>query len=100
MRTAWTAYPAPAASTPIVVISDLGIGRPGSAVDQATSAEWLAFADLARRAGAPIVAFVPYPSERVPAALRRAMVVVPWDRSTSIRDVHRRVGPGLAVAAR
>lgn len=97
IRPTWKVYEAPAPSTPVVVLSDLGVGRPAMALSRATSAEWLRFAEDARRAGTPLIAFVPYPADRVHAAIRRAMTVVPWDRSTSNRDIHRWVGRGLQV---
>lgn len=100
LRSTWgTSYEPPRRPRPVAVVTDLGIGRPGAPGQRATTREWLTFIDEARRAGCPVVAFVPYPLTRVPVALMRAAAVVSWDRSTSIRDVHRRVGRGLDVVA-
>ena len=74
------AYRPPPRGTPIVLLTDLGIAD-ASAFDEAASpAEWLEFASLARRAGCPVLAFVPYASERWPRELRRAMTILRWDR--------------------
>jgi hypothetical protein len=98
IRRTWTAHRTPAPPTPIAVISDLGVGMPAATLGRASTGEWVAFADLARRSGNPVVAFVPYPVARVSAAIRRSMVVMSWDRPTSSRDVQRLVGRGLSVA--
>lgn len=99
IRPRWTAYRAPARAVPIAVLTDLGIGRPGPGVDRATVREWRAFADVARRSGCPVVAFVPYPADRVPRPLRASMTVISWDGHTSVRTVHRLVGRGLELPA-
>ena len=99
IRPRWRAYRPPAHAIPLAVITDLGIGRPGAGVDRATVREWRAFADLARRAGCPTVAFVPYPVTRVPPALRASMTVISWDGRTSVRAVHRLIGRGLELRA-
>jgi hypothetical protein len=99
IRPRWSAYRPPARAVPLALITDLGIGRPGPGVDRATVREWREFAELARRAGCPTVAFVPYPAARVPAALRASMTVISWDGRTSVRSVHRQVGRGLELRA-
>ena len=99
IRPRWTAYRPPARAIPLALITDLGIGRPGPGVDRATVREWRAFADLARRAGCPTVAFVPYPVNRVPQELQASMTVISWDGRTSVRAVHRMVGRGLELRA-
>jgi hypothetical protein len=98
LRSTWTkSYQPPVRPRPVAVVTDLGLGRPESSGDRGTTGEWLTFVDEARRAGCPVVAFVPYPLARIPVALLRGAAVISWDRSTSIRDVHRRIGRGLDV---
>ncbi len=74
------AYSFPATGTPIVLLTDLGIARPDSLDNAAAADEWLAFARKARQADCPVIAFVPYPSERWPAGLHRFMTILQWDR--------------------
>jgi hypothetical protein len=91
----WMRYEPPRTGKPVVLLTDLGVGLAPFATDRAGTGEWLAFAERVRAAGCPLVAFVPYPRVRVPRALRRALAVVPWDRTTSIGAVRRLVGPVL-----
>jgi len=84
----------PPSGTPVLVLSDLGIGAStGSRVVH--PAEWRAFADRLRRAGCPLVAFVPYARERWPAGLEKSLRILPWDRATSARTVRRILGKAL-----
>ena len=73
-------YQLPPRRTPIVLLTDLGIARPPSLDNAAGTAEWLTFASMARHAGCPVIAFVPYPRERWPRSLRGAMHILRWDR--------------------
>jgi hypothetical protein len=93
----WPRWRPPARGTPVVLLSDLGLGGPQLSLDRALSAEWLAFCARARRAGCPLVAFVPYERQRWPRPLARAMILVTWDRGTTAGQVRHAVGPGLEV---
>lgn len=73
-------YQLPPRRTPIILLTDLGIARPPSLDNAAGPAEWLAFASMARHAGCPVVAFVPYPRERWPRELSGMMHILRWDR--------------------
>jgi hypothetical protein len=75
----------PPRGTPVAVITDLGIARPGLAAARA----WLDFAAGLRAAGCPLVAFVPYPPHRWPAAPATAFPVVHWDRGCTARTARR-----------
>jgi hypothetical protein len=86
----------PPVGTPVLALSDLGIGS-GYGIRPVHPAAWRAFADLLRRAGCPLVAFVPYASKRWPADLGRALHVLPWDRGTSARTVRRALGKALRL---
>jgi hypothetical protein len=89
----------PRPGTPIALLTDLGIARPPLSMDPAPVGDWLRFADEARRALCPVVAFVPYRSERVPMPLRRAISVVQWDRRTTANRVRAEVGRPLGRPA-
>ena len=81
-------YGFPKRGTPVVLLTDFGIGASGDP-QRASTEDWVAFVTDARQARLPVVAFVPYPRDRVPAAIRRLVVVIHWDRPTTIRDVQR-----------
>jgi hypothetical protein len=97
-RHTWHAYEPPSAGKPVILLTDLGVAMVPLATDRADAGEWRAFAALIRAAGCPLAAFVPYPSTRIPMALRRALPVIPWDRRTSIGAVRTLVGPVLEAA--
>jgi hypothetical protein len=77
----------PPRGQPLLVVTDLGIGRPRFSDDPATPAEWLRFAHEARRNSNRVIALVPYPPSRWPRLLRRSMAVLFWDPATSPRTV-------------
>lgn len=80
----WEAYVPPShPGTLVMVVTDLGVTRAAPGVETGTKEEWLRFAGMIRRDGCQLVTLVPFPARRVPAALRRAMTVIPWDRSTT-----------------
>ncbi|HEX7186218.1 MAG TPA: hypothetical protein VF756_30615 [Thermoanaerobaculia bacterium] len=87
----WT----PPAGTPVLALTDLGIGAGAYGSRPVRPAEWRAFAERLRRAGCPLVAFVPYARERWPAGLDRSLRILPWDRGTSARTVRRVIGRAL-----
>jgi len=91
-------YKLPASGTPILLVTDLGIGVPPLSPDMLSVDEWRGFARRAARARCPVVAFVPYPLQRWPVDLRGAIKIVQWDRSTTAGDAHRGVGRGLRVS--
>lgn len=73
----------PPAGTPIVLITDLGIRGLRSGRSRARR-HWISFAIEASRHHCPVVAFVPYPPSRWPAGLDGLVMLVPWDRKTTI----------------
>jgi hypothetical protein len=85
----------PPAGTPVMALTDLGIGARGYGARPVHPLEWSAFAERLRRAGCPLLAFVPYAPERWPAGLGRAFHILPWDRATSTRTVRRALGKAL-----
>ncbi|MDT7808429.1 MAG: hypothetical protein QOJ70_2242 [Acidobacteriota bacterium] len=82
-------YRPPHTDTPVLLLTDLGVGRAGPGVESASVEEWLRFARVVRAAGCQLAALVPYPLRRVAAPLRRAMSVIPWDRATTTGQVRR-----------
>ncbi|MEQ1909606.1 MAG: hypothetical protein ABMA15_12335 [Vicinamibacterales bacterium] len=84
-----TPWAAPAPGTPIMLISDLGIGGLTLGEDRATVADWLAFAEMAVRSSSPLLALVPYEARRWPTRLARAMTLLHWSERTSVGTVRR-----------
>jgi hypothetical protein len=94
-RRLWKPYPehgAPRHGATVAVLTDLGLGAPAVGSRSGDPEEWLALAERLARSGSPLVAFVPYGPALWPAELRRAMVLVHWDRRTSAGDVRRALG--------
>ena len=87
----WDQYRPPPSPTPVLIVTDLGAGRPPSSVDTVRLEEWLAFAATLRRERCRPVTFVPYPRSRIPSVLVTALGVVEWDRSTTIASVRQAV---------
>ena len=79
-RKAWRSWRPPLPGTPVVLLSELGIGEPLLQRERAPLGEWLRFGEQVRRAGCPLVAIVPYEQVRLPPALRRTMTLITWDR--------------------
>jgi hypothetical protein len=80
---AYTGFP-PQLGACVLVVSDFGIGRSLSLSHGASPSTWLAFAKRLNRRGHRVVGFLPYPPSRWPLLLARAVVLVQWDRSTSV----------------
>jgi hypothetical protein len=100
-RRTWSKqYKPPAAGTPAVLLSDLGIARKRQSGTGASVEEWQQFALLVCDANCPVIAIVPYGEARWPRQLRRLIAMVPWDRSTSVSTVRQLVGHGLEVAGK
>jgi hypothetical protein len=96
-RSEWERYPTPRSpngGTVLLLLTDLGIGRPLWPGASAGEGEWAAFARAMRKRGCPVVALVPYAPERWPAGLQKLMTIIQWDRPTSASLVHARVGKG------
>jgi len=86
----WTAFEPPRPGTPVLVLGDLGLGSDPDDVEQ----DWLRIAELLGRRSSRLVALVPYERERwgvLSPALRAAVDLVTWDRSTAVSDIGFRV---------
>jgi hypothetical protein len=87
-RWTWTSgYVAPDVGTPVLVVTDLGIGGPADHHARSRAHEWITLAERLRRRGSPLVALVPYPPHRWPDALVGQLAIVTWDRRTTLSDV-------------
>lgn len=96
-KSGWKPYPTqdtPKGGTVLLLLTDLGIGRPLWPGASAGEREWAEFARAMRKRGCPVVALVPYAPARWPAGLQKLMTVIQWDRPTSASLVHARVGKG------
>ena len=83
----------PPAGYPVLLLTDLGIGRPRYSTDPASVSEWMKFATILKHSGNQVVALVPYPRARWPLDLRRVMKILFWDRSTNSRVAAAAVRP-------
>ena len=83
----WRVYRTPRRGVPILLLTDLGIGRSRQPTDWATVSEWLVFLALTRKARCPVVTLVPYPKHRWPERLAKAMPILVWDRETGTPQV-------------
>ena len=66
----------------VLLLTDLGIGRP-PLKPRATSSEWRGFARTLASRASRVVAVVPYSSARWPAGLSKWMKIVHWNSSRS-----------------
>ena len=89
----------PERGRPVVLATDFGIGAPPAARDRAPTSAWLNFARQVRKAGCPLVAFVPLPPARWPVTLARRVTLIHWDPRTTAGAVRRLIGAGHEVPA-
>jgi|RhiMetdeSRZDD1v2_1073273.scaffolds.fasta_scaffold16941_5 hypothetical protein len=82
-QTEWAAYQPPPRGTPVLAITDLGIGVPPRSAEPATASEWLAFAAVLYRYGCPLIGLTPYPPQRWPTVLVGRFPLIVWDRGTT-----------------
>jgi hypothetical protein len=80
-------YRPPDPHVPVIVLGDLGIGRPPSPGGRGQPTEWLNLAALLRARYSQLIAVVPYPDALWPERLRGAITFVTWDRSTTVAHV-------------
>jgi hypothetical protein len=90
-RSEWLPWRPPSQGTPVVALTDLGIG--GSIFDneRGLTSEWLTFASRVETLGCPLIALVPYAADRWPARLARRMRLLHWsERATTRQITHAR----------
>lgn len=95
-RSTWRhPHTSPSAGTPVVLLSDLGIGLRRAADRSASEETWKDFARRQRQAGCPLLAVMPYDRSRVPRSLLDLYHVLPWSRTTTVATVRQWIGRGL-----
>ena len=87
----WPQYEPPLPAAPVLLLTDLGIGRPRLGGERSGVSEWLNFAHLLKKANCPLIAFVPYGESRWPLALRNHMSIIQWDRNTTAVTVSKKL---------
>jgi hypothetical protein len=80
-------YSFPSSKTHVLLLSDLGIGRPPMSDNSASVEEWRQFSWELRRRQVACTVFIPYPGKRWPTALMYQFRLVEWDRSTTAGNV-------------
>jgi hypothetical protein len=86
-RHTWGPWSPPPRGTPVLLLTDLGLGGPLISHDRAPLGEWLRLCEEALRAGCPLLAFVPHEPRRWPPELARVMTLLPWDRGTTVSAI-------------
>jgi hypothetical protein len=93
----WGPYQSPTPGTPVLALTDLGIGGPAVHPDRSTEEEWLTFARQLAESSCPLVVLVPYPERRWPRRLAQEIVLLSWDRATTVGTVARKIRHGHEV---
>jgi hypothetical protein len=79
----WRPWRPPAPGTPVVVVSDFGLTRRARLRGGATVEGWVRFAGAVNESGCPVLGILPVAPRRWPAALRRAINLLRWDRGAT-----------------
>lgn len=87
----WSRYEPPLPGVPVLLLTDLGIGRPQLSDERSGVAEWLKFAAQVKKAECPLLAFVPYAPARWPPTLMGEFTIIQWDRNTTAITVANRL---------
>ena len=87
----WKSYHPPSPGTPVVVLTDLGIGGPRFLPERSRPREWRALAERLARRNSPLVAFVPYPASRWPGSKQLRSISfecfsIPGSRGCGLRN--------------
>jgi hypothetical protein len=90
----WDDYRSPHSRTPVLVISDFGIGGPSLRPQRSRPEEWMRFAQLLTDAGCPVAGLLPYPSSRWPVKLARRIPLLTWDRGITVGAAFARMRVG------
>lgn len=98
-RRSWSRYEPPRPGTPIVMLTDLGIGAGRFVVDPIGQDEWRRFASPLRERDYTLIALVPYGPPRWPFELAKLITIIQWDRHTTAGRVRNRIGGGRGVSS-
>ncbi|HEV8384053.1 MAG TPA: hypothetical protein VGQ11_04210 [Candidatus Acidoferrales bacterium] len=82
-------YKPPDNGAPVLAVSDLCSGGPGSAIRRAAPRDWLRVARMVRDAGSMLVVLNPYPRKFWPTIVSARVPISYWDRETRAADVRR-----------
>ncbi len=88
-RRTWGPYRPPPVPQPVLLLSTLGSSAADPLDGGSLGRELGRLTRLLHRSGCRVLAFVPNSASRVPAAHRRGLGVVEWDRTTSPGTVRR-----------
>jgi hypothetical protein len=77
------------AGTPVLLLSDLGVGQPPFSPPAPPPPVWLSFSRSLERAGCQLLVFFPYELERCPPELVGRLRIVRWDRKTTVSAARR-----------
>jgi hypothetical protein len=86
-RKNWSPWRPPAHGTPVLALTDLGIGGSILDAERSGAAEWLEFALRVKAFGCRLAGLVPYSADRWPPGLARAMQLLHWSERTSARQI-------------
>jgi hypothetical protein len=89
----------PPRGTPILVLSDFGLGGPLLDAARSDISQWLRFARMARDAGCPVVGLIPIESARWPRALTSRMTLLYWSERLTAGAVRRALAHGVRHSA-
>lgn len=94
----WQPYQLPPPGVPVLVLSELGQLAGGPEAAEA-AARWQAFAARLTGQGSPCMVLTPLKAKDVPLSLRRAFILIEWDRTTrmsGVRQVRREGGSDVS----
>jgi hypothetical protein len=86
-RKKWSPWRPPSSGTPVVALTDVGIGGPIFDPERGQTSEWLDFASQLKGLGNPLAALVPYSADRWPIPLTKVMLFLHWSERASARQV-------------
>lgn len=82
-------YKPPSFGTPVLVITDLGIGEVPFSMDRSSPTDWVVFSKTLQDAGCPLRVLTPYPPARWPERLKGLFGIIHWDLSVTVSAVRR-----------
>jgi hypothetical protein len=85
----WQRYELPEHGVPVLVLTDLGLNTcDGAPSIHEREPAWLDVAARLAGNGSPLALFLPYARDRWTAALADAIVLVEWDRTTTVGAIY------------
>jgi len=85
----WRSYEPPGPGVPVLALTDLNLsGADSTASVEERQPSWLELSARLADNGSPLALFVPYPPHRWTPVLAERLVLVEWDRTTTVGTVH------------